>query len=176
MPEKAISSLMTLFQEDYKSVAMMKHGLKLMKPKTEYQYLNAGQQPVITMEQPLALAKAILEKLSHTNVTFSENSTMTYVARRTAIFQPELNHLSLNDTLVLPNIGVLANTCPTRYTALTHDTQTPDSSTFSLVTVAHSLDSHTIHCADPRYTITGLTDLLARHGGSLTGLAHDTLR
>nr|CAD7203878.1 unnamed protein product [Timema douglasi] len=65
---------------------------------------------------------------------------------------------------------------PTRYTALTHDTQTPDSQTFSLVTVAPSLDSHTIHCADPRYTNTGLTDLLARHGGSLTGLAHDTLR
>nr|CAD7606737.1 unnamed protein product [Timema genevievae] len=106
--------------EDSKSVAMMKHGLKLMKSKTEY--LNAGQLPVITMEQPFyALAKGSgetlglltdiislrREKLSHTNVTFSENSTMTYVARRTAIFQPELNHLSLNDTLVLPNIGVL---------------------------------------------------------------------
>nr|CAD7458890.1 unnamed protein product [Timema tahoe] len=42
--------------EDSKSVAMMKHGLKLMKSKTEY--LNVGQPPVITMEQPLyALAK-----------------------------------------------------------------------------------------------------------------------
>nr|CAD7576294.1 unnamed protein product [Timema californicum] len=37
-----------------------------------------------------------------------------------------------------------------------------------------TLVPHTIHCDDPRYTDTGPTDLLAGHGGSLTGLAHDT--
>lgn len=47
------------------------------------------------------------EKLRHTNVEFHENGTMTYTAHRTAIFLPEMNHLSLNATLVIPNLAVL---------------------------------------------------------------------
>ncbi|XP_054281067.1 scavenger receptor class B member 1-like [Macrosteles quadrilineatus] len=47
------------------------------------------------------------EKLVHKDVKFNENGTMTYTAHRTAIFLPEMNHLSLNATLVLPNLAVL---------------------------------------------------------------------
>lgn len=47
------------------------------------------------------------EKLAHTNATFHENGTMTYTAVRTAIFLPEMNTLSLNDTITVPNLAVL---------------------------------------------------------------------
>ncbi|XP_068081088.1 scavenger receptor class B member 1 isoform X2 [Anabrus simplex] len=48
-----------------------------------------------------------LEKLQHDNVTFNDNSTMTYTATRTAIFRPELTNVDLNATLILPNLAVL---------------------------------------------------------------------
>ncbi|KAK3926538.1 Scavenger receptor class B member 1 [Frankliniella fusca] len=47
------------------------------------------------------------EKLTHVNTTFHENGTMTYTAVRQAIFLPELNTLSLNDTITVPNLAVL---------------------------------------------------------------------
>ncbi|KAJ1520753.1 hypothetical protein ONE63_003848 [Megalurothrips usitatus] len=47
------------------------------------------------------------EKLVHTNVTFHENGTMSYTAVRTAIFLPELNTLSLDAPLTVPNLAVL---------------------------------------------------------------------
>lgn len=49
------------------------------------------------------------EKLLHTDVSFNPNGTMTYTAHRTAIFLPELNHLSLNASVVLPNLAVLVS-------------------------------------------------------------------
>ncbi|EFA05690.2 scavenger receptor class B member 1 [Tribolium castaneum] len=48
-----------------------------------------------------------MEKLTHTNVTFNENGTMTYVATRKAIFLPELNSIDLNATIVVPNWALL---------------------------------------------------------------------
>ncbi|CAH0699547.1 unnamed protein product [Spodoptera exigua] len=48
-----------------------------------------------------------LEKLLHSNVRFNENSTMTYTAKRFPIFLPDLNHLDLNATIIVPNVGVL---------------------------------------------------------------------
>ncbi|XP_039298581.1 scavenger receptor class B member 1 isoform X1 [Nilaparvata lugens] len=47
------------------------------------------------------------EKLTHSNVQFFENGTMTYRSHRTAIFLPEMNHLSLNATIIVPNLAVL---------------------------------------------------------------------
>ncbi|XP_071440804.1 scavenger receptor class B member 1-like [Hetaerina americana] len=47
------------------------------------------------------------EKLRHTNITFNDNGTLTYVAHRTAHFLPEMNTLSLNASLVLPNLPLL---------------------------------------------------------------------
>lgn len=48
-----------------------------------------------------------LEKLYHSNVTFNENGTMTYVATRKAIYLPEKNSIDMNQTLIVPNLAVL---------------------------------------------------------------------
>ncbi|KAK9506452.1 hypothetical protein O3M35_008390 [Rhynocoris fuscipes] len=48
------------------------------------------------------------EKLYHTNVTFNDNGTLTYTATRKVIFLPEMNTLSLNETIIAPNLAVLA--------------------------------------------------------------------
>ncbi|KAJ0182935.1 hypothetical protein K1T71_000911 [Dendrolimus kikuchii] len=48
-----------------------------------------------------------LEKLQHSNVKFNENGTMTYTAKRSAIFLPEFNNIDMNATLIVPNMGVL---------------------------------------------------------------------
>lgn len=56
--ESDISVLLPLFQEDSKSVAMIKHGMDVVKQATDY--INVGQTPVIAFDQPLfALAKKI---------------------------------------------------------------------------------------------------------------------
>ncbi|XP_060534329.1 scavenger receptor class B member 1-like isoform X2 [Cylas formicarius] len=47
------------------------------------------------------------EKLTHSNPIFNENGTFTYTANRTAIFLPEMNTISLNDSIVVPNLAVL---------------------------------------------------------------------
>ncbi|KAG8232897.1 hypothetical protein J437_LFUL012810 [Ladona fulva] len=47
------------------------------------------------------------EKLRHTNITFNDNGTLTYIAHRTAHFLPEMNTLSLDARLVLPNLPLL---------------------------------------------------------------------
>ncbi|XP_052133694.1 scavenger receptor class B member 1-like [Frankliniella occidentalis] len=56
---------------------------------------------------PIHASVRCREKLTHVNTTFHENGTMTYMAVRQAIFLPELNTLSLNDTLTVPNLAVL---------------------------------------------------------------------
>ena len=53
-----ISALMPLFHEQAKSVAMIQHGMTIIKDTM--QFLNPGQIPLIAMDQPLfALAKQI---------------------------------------------------------------------------------------------------------------------
>ncbi|KAB0800043.1 hypothetical protein PPYR_07923 [Photinus pyralis] len=47
------------------------------------------------------------EKLIHTNVTHNDNGTLSYTAKRFLVYLPAMNHLDLNDTLVVPNIAVL---------------------------------------------------------------------
>lgn len=49
------------------------------------------------------------EKLEHYNVTFNENGTLSYVAKRSAIFLPEMNSIDLNATLVTPNLALLVS-------------------------------------------------------------------
>ncbi|RVE54417.1 hypothetical protein evm_000902 [Chilo suppressalis] len=48
-----------------------------------------------------------LEKLVHSRINFNENSTMTYLAKRSPIFLPHLNSVDLNATLIVPNLAVL---------------------------------------------------------------------
>ncbi|KAJ2943382.1 hypothetical protein O0L34_g12193 [Tuta absoluta] len=48
-----------------------------------------------------------LEKLLHYNITFNENGTMSYTAKRFPIFLPDENFINLNDTLIVPNLAVL---------------------------------------------------------------------
>lgn len=48
-----------------------------------------------------------LEKLIHSNIEFNENGTMTYLAKRYPIFLPDLNHVDMNATLIVPNLAVL---------------------------------------------------------------------
>ncbi|XP_045469204.1 scavenger receptor class B member 1-like [Harmonia axyridis] len=47
------------------------------------------------------------EKLLHTNVTFNDNGTLTYVATRKAIYLPEENNIDLNQTITVANLPVL---------------------------------------------------------------------
>lgn len=48
-----------------------------------------------------------LEKLQHYNISHNDNGTMSYTEVRTPIWLPEMNTLSLNDTIIVPNIAVL---------------------------------------------------------------------
>ncbi|VDI50437.1 Hypothetical predicted protein [Mytilus galloprovincialis] len=53
-----ISSLLPMFQEEAKSIAMIRHSMNIAKQCV--QFLNPGQIPVITCDQPLyALAKSV---------------------------------------------------------------------------------------------------------------------
>lgn len=49
------------------------------------------------------------EKLTHTNVTFNDNDTLSYRATRKAIFLPELNSIDLTSTIYTPNMALLVN-------------------------------------------------------------------
>ena len=54
----ALTSLLPLFHDKAKSVAMFRHSMDIVKKSVEI--LNSGQTPVITMDQPLyAVAKQI---------------------------------------------------------------------------------------------------------------------
>ncbi|XP_047513582.1 lysosome membrane protein 2-like isoform X1 [Pieris napi] len=48
-----------------------------------------------------------LEKLLHYNITFNDNGTMTYTAKRFLIYLPEENTINLNSTIIIPNLAVL---------------------------------------------------------------------
>ncbi|CAK1546464.1 unnamed protein product [Leptosia nina] len=48
-----------------------------------------------------------LEKLLHYNISFNENGTMTYTARRFLIYLREENTIDLNATITVPNLALL---------------------------------------------------------------------
>ncbi|XP_063632609.1 scavenger receptor class B member 1-like [Cydia splendana] len=48
-----------------------------------------------------------LEKLLHSNIHFNENNTLTYTAKRFAIFLPDENDIDLNATIFVPNLALL---------------------------------------------------------------------
>ncbi|XP_044763949.1 scavenger receptor class B member 1-like [Coccinella septempunctata] len=48
-----------------------------------------------------------LEKLTHDDVRFNDNGTMTYVATRRAIYLPDENTIDLNQTITVANLPVL---------------------------------------------------------------------
>ena len=57
-PQKSISSMLPLFKEDLHSVSLMCHAMNLIKKATAF--VNPGQIPVITFDQPLfCIAKNI---------------------------------------------------------------------------------------------------------------------
>lgn len=49
------------------------------------------------------------EKLTHDNVTFNKNSTLSFVATRTPVYLPEFNNIDLNATIISPNIAFLVS-------------------------------------------------------------------
>jgi hypothetical protein len=49
------------------------------------------------------------EKVWHSKFAWHDNGTMTYTSQRNAIFEPALNKLSLNDTLILPNVALMVS-------------------------------------------------------------------
>ena len=54
----AITGLLPLFHESAHTLAMVKHGINVIKQATEH--VNPGQVPVLTVDQPLyAIAKKI---------------------------------------------------------------------------------------------------------------------
>jgi len=56
--EPSINSLLPLFQDDSKSIGMIRHSMDVVKQAVEF--LNPGQVPVVTLDQPLfAIAKTI---------------------------------------------------------------------------------------------------------------------
>ncbi|XP_072948463.1 uncharacterized protein [Epargyreus clarus] len=48
-----------------------------------------------------------LEKLTHTNIQFNDNNTLTYTATRYPIYLPDENTIDLNATLIIPNTALL---------------------------------------------------------------------
>ena len=65
-----ISVLLPLFKEDSKSIAMMCHGMDVIK--SNVQFLNLGQTQVVTLDQPLyAIAKKVQW---HCPGTYGENN------------------------------------------------------------------------------------------------------
>lgn len=63
--EPAISGLLPLFYEKAASISMVKHGMDVLRKTTEY--LNPGQLPVLTVDQPLyTIAKYIQWKWPQT--------------------------------------------------------------------------------------------------------------
>jgi hypothetical protein len=54
------------------------------------------------------------EKIWHSKFAWHDNGTMTYTSQRNAVFDPELNNLSLNDTVIVPNIALLVSNFGTR--------------------------------------------------------------
>ena len=54
----ALNALLPLFYENAHTIAMVRHGMTVIKDAT--QYLNAGQTPIMAVDQPLyAMAKEI---------------------------------------------------------------------------------------------------------------------
>ena len=49
------------------------------------------------------------EKIGHSKFAWHDNGTMTYTSQRTAVFDPELNSLSLNETVIVPNVALLVS-------------------------------------------------------------------
>jgi hypothetical protein len=49
------------------------------------------------------------ERLEHKNIKWNGNGTLTYTTQRMAVFEPELNTLSLNDTFIAPNLAFLVS-------------------------------------------------------------------
>jgi scavenger receptor class B protein 1 len=47
------------------------------------------------------------EKITHSKFAWHDNGTLTYTSQRNAVFDPELNNLSLNDTVIVPNVALL---------------------------------------------------------------------
>jgi hypothetical protein len=54
------------------------------------------------------------EKLWHSKFAWHDNGTLTYTSQRNAVFEEELNTLSLNDTLIVPNLALMVNNFGTR--------------------------------------------------------------
>ncbi|KAF7267371.1 hypothetical protein GWI33_019380 [Rhynchophorus ferrugineus] len=47
------------------------------------------------------------ENLVHSNPVFNDNGTLTYTAKRTVTFLPERNTISLNTSIIMPNVALL---------------------------------------------------------------------
>jgi len=54
------------------------------------------------------------EKIEHSKFVWHDNGTMTYKSQRIPVFDPELNNLSLNDTVIVPNVALLVSNFGTR--------------------------------------------------------------
>ena len=54
------------------------------------------------------------EKITHSKFAWHDNGTLTYTSQRNAVFDPELNNLSLNDTVIVPNVALLVSSFGTR--------------------------------------------------------------
>ncbi|KDR20475.1 Scavenger receptor class B member 1 [Zootermopsis nevadensis] len=50
------------------------------------------------------------EKIEHKDIRLNENGTLTYTTKRRAVFEPDLNTLSLNASLNVPNLALLGMT------------------------------------------------------------------
>jgi len=69
-----------------------------------------------TLETSLLLNVMVFyrEKIRHSKFAWNDNGTLTYKSQRNAVFDPELNNLSLNDTVIVPNIALLVSNFGTR--------------------------------------------------------------
>ncbi|PNF20587.1 hypothetical protein B7P43_G04866 [Cryptotermes secundus] len=72
---------------------------------TNYEHIINGTQTKLHLQE--VGPYIFREQLQHTNIVWNDNGTMTYTSERNPVFEPELNTLSLNDTLTVPNLSLL---------------------------------------------------------------------
>ncbi|GFG34115.1 hypothetical protein Cfor_05571, partial [Coptotermes formosanus] len=75
---------------------------------TNYEQVMKGSQTKLHFQE--VGPYVFREKVWHSKFAWHDNGTMTYTSQRNAIFEPALNKLSLNDTLILPNVALMGIT------------------------------------------------------------------
>jgi hypothetical protein len=71
---------------------------------------NVPEYDILEISSLLNVMVFCREDVWHSKFAWHDNGTMTYTSIRNAVFIPEQNNLSLNDTVIVPNVALLVST------------------------------------------------------------------